>query len=58
MELVQTIMNDPLEVPERYVQKLMHNFIDYEPRRTYHAMVKYLDDVVGNLTTAIKQCGL
>ena len=50
------LIHDPLEVPQRYTEKF--KFIDYEPRRTYHAMVKYLDDVVGNLTTALKQRGL
>ena len=50
------LIHDPLEVPDRYLDKF--KFIDFEPRRTYHAMVKYLDDVVGNLTAALKQQGL
>ena len=50
------LLHDPLEVPERYLEKF--KFIDYKPRQIYHAMMKYLDDVVGNLTSALKQRGL
>ena len=50
------IVHSPYEVPDRYLQKF--NFIDYKPRQTYSAMVKYLDDVVGNLTSALKKVGL
>ena len=47
------LVHDPLEVPARYFNKF--DFIDDLQRRQYHAMVKYLDDVVGNLTTALKK---
>ena len=50
------IVHAPYEVPERYLEKF--SFIDYKPRQTYAAMVKYLDDVVGNLTAALKQRGM
>ena len=50
------IVHAPLEVPDRYVQKF--SFIDDQNRQYYHAMVKYLDDVVGNLTTALKRRGM
>ena len=33
----------------------MYNFIDDATRRKYHAMVKYLDDVLGNVTDALKK---
>ena len=50
------IVHSPYEVPDSYLEKF--SFIDYKPRQIYAAMVKYLDDVVGNLTTALKQHGL
>ena len=50
------LVHSPLEVPDRYVQKF--SFIDDEKRQMYHAMVKYLDDVMGNLTTALKKRGM
>ena len=50
------LMHRPLEVPDRYVQKF--SFIDDKNRQYYHAMVKYLDDVVGNLTTALRKRGM
>ena len=50
------LIHDPLQVPDRYLEKF--SFIDYKPRQTYAAMVKYLDDIVGNLTAALKQRGL
>ena len=50
------IVHAPYEVPDRYLEKF--SFIDDKSRQVYAAMVKYLDDVVGNLTTALKQRGL
>ena len=50
------IAHDPLEVPKDYYD--MFNFIDVKDRRKYHAMVKYLDDIVGNMTEALKKHGL
>ena len=47
------LVHAPLQVPKRYLDR--YSFIDDETRRQYHAMVKYLDDVVGNLTTALKR---
>ena len=50
------IVHSSYEVPDSYLEKF--SFIDYKPRQMYVAMVKYLDNVVGNLTTALKQRGL
>ena len=50
------IVHAPYEVPDRYLKKF--SFIDDQSRQVYTAMVKYLDDIVGNLTTALKQRGL
>ena len=50
------IAHRPLQVPDRYAQKF--NFIDDQNRQFYHAMVEYVDEVVGNLTKALKKRGL
>ena len=50
------IVHSPYQVPDRYLEKF--SFIDFKPRQIYAAMVKYLDDVVGNLTAALKKKGL
>ena len=50
------IVHAPYQVPDNYLEKF--SFIDDKDRQIYAAMVKYLDDVVGNLTTALKQRGL
>ena len=50
------IVHSPHQVPNDYSEKF--SFIGYRPRQVYTAMVKCLDDVVGNLTTALKQHGL
>ena len=50
------IAHRPLQVPDRYAQRF--SFIDDENRQYYHAMVNYLDEVVGNLTAALKKQGL
>ena len=50
------IVHMPYQVPERYLKKF--NYIDNELRQVYHAMVNYLDDVVGELIQALKTKGL
>ena len=50
------IVHGPLQVPDRYAEKF--DFIDDHGRQFYHAMVKYLDDVVGNFTAALKKRGM
>ena len=46
----------PYQVRDEYLKKF--NFIDHELRQVYHAMVNYLDDVVGELVNALKAKGL
>ena len=50
--------HDPYQVPDSYYNRF--NFIDTYLRRIYHAMVTYVDDVVGELVNALKQkaCGI
>ena len=50
------IVHTPLQVPDDYLNKF--KFIDDKDRQIYHAMVNYLDDVVGDLTDALKKRGL
>ena len=50
------IAHRPLQVPDRYAQKF--SFIDDQNRQYYHAMIEYLDEVVGNVTKALKQHNL
>ncbi|XP_065828565.1 arylsulfatase B-like [Oscarella lobularis] len=50
------IVHAPLQVPSEYEKKF--GFIDDETRRIYHAMVNYLDDVVGNVTNLLEQKGM
>ena len=50
------IVHKPYEVPAKYLDKF--NFIDEPYRRVYHAMVNYLDDVVGEVVSALKDKGL
>ena len=49
------IAHRPLQVPDNYAKKF--NFIDNQKRQIYHAMVTYLDDVVGNMTEILKRRG-
>ena len=48
--------HDPYQVPESYLNRF--SFIDYYLRRIYHAMVTYVDDVVGDSVEALKQKGM
>lgn len=50
------IVHMPYEVPQEYLDKF--DFIDNRLRQVYHAMVNYLDDVVGELVDALKTKGL
>ena len=50
------IVHTPLQVPKSYLLKF--NFIDNEDRRSYHAMVNYLDDVIGEVVDALKNKGM
>ena len=50
------IAHTPLQVPDSYLNKF--SFINDHDRQYYHAMVNYLDDVVGNLTNALKKRGM
>ena len=47
------IAHEPLQVPAAYEKKFA--FIDNHDRRIYHAMVNYLDDVVGQMETLLKK---
>ena len=50
------IVHMPYQVPEKYLKKF--DFIDNQLRQVYHAMVNYLDDVVGELIETLKTKGL
>ena len=54
------IVHEPLQVPEIYYNRF--NFMaktDYlHNRQTYHAMVNFLDGVIGNITKALKAKGM
>ena len=50
------IVHTPLQVPDDYIKKF--DFIDDKDRQIYHAMVNYLDDVVGEVVKALKDKGL
>ena len=50
------IVHKPYQVPEKYLK--MFDFIDNDLRKVYHAMVKYLDIVVGEVVDSLKQKGL
>ena len=47
------IVHKPYQVPDKYLN--MFSFINDSLRQYYHAMVNYLDDVVGELTRALKK---
>ena len=50
------IVHTPLQVPQSYLDKF--SFITNRDRQYYHAMVTYLDDVVGELVSALKARGM
>lgn len=50
------IVHTPLQVPDSYLKKF--SFIDNSDRQYYHAMVNYLDDVVGELISTLKSKGM
>ena len=50
------IVHTPLQVPYSYLAKF--SFIDNNDRKYYHAMVNYLDDVVGELVSTLKNKGM
>ena len=50
------IVHKPYQVPDEYLK--MFDFIDNDLRQVYHAMVKYLDDVVGEIVDALKKKNL
>ena len=49
-------IHEPYEVPNFYLNKF--SFVDIEVRQYYVAMVNHIDDVVGNLTAALKAKGM
>ena len=60
-------MHEPLQVPAEYYEAFdfmeknpagAHVYQNISTRQTYAAMVKYMDDVVGNLTAALKAKGM
>lgn len=48
--------HDPYEVPDQYMKQF--DFIDYYYRQIYHAMVTYVDGVVGEIVAALKKANL
>ena len=50
------IVHTPLQVPNSYLTKF--SFIDNSDRKYYHAMVNYLNDVVGELVDTLKKKGM
>ena len=48
--------HDPYQVPDSYLKRF--KFIDNYYRRVYQAMVTYVDDVIGELVTALKKKGM
>lgn len=53
------VAHEPLHVPQTYYEKFAFIENDYENhRRIYASMVHFLDDVVGNVTDALKANGM
>ena len=50
------IVHTPFQVPDSYLNEF--SFIDDKDSKIYHAMVNYLDDVVGELVDALKKKGM
>jgi len=51
------LVHYPLQAPEAY-QKKFAFITDSDNRRTYHAMVNFLDDQIANITTQFKDKGM
>ena len=47
------LVHAPLEVPDSYLKKF--SFIDNKDRQIYHAMVNYMDDIIGEMISALKK---
>ena len=53
------IVHEPLQVPDVYFHKFDFMTDDFQNhRQTYHAMVNFMDDVVGNITAILKAKGM
>ena len=52
------IAHEPLEVPQRYVDKFAWIGQDSKPRMMYAAMVSYVDDLVGRVVAALQAKGM
>ena len=50
------IVHTPLEVPDSYLTQF--DFIDNDDRQHYTAMVKYIDDVIGELVDSLTDKGM
>ena len=50
------LVHAPLEVPDSYLKKF--SFIDNKVRQTYQAMVNYMDDIIGDMVSALKNKGM
>lgn len=48
----------PLEAPEEYFAPPHPGYTDFQPRITYNAMARALDEGMGNVTDAIRAAGL
>ena len=51
------LVHEPLQVPTVYLQRFERLITDNSNRLWYSAMVAMLDDVVGNVTQALKDAG-
>lgn len=51
-------IHSPYQVPQSYYNMAPFASIDQHNRRTYHAMVKHVDDTVGRLVAALKSTGM
>lgn len=58
MTYASHLVHEPLQVPTVYLDRLAPIITDNDNRLMYHAMVHCLDDVVGNVTAALRQAQL
>mmetsp|Transcript_13788 Transcript_13788/g.50210 ORF Transcript_13788/g.50210 Transcript_13788/m.50210 type:complete len:561 (+) Transcript_13788:81-1763(+) len=49
-------VHSPLEVPKQYWDRF--DFIDTPARRDYHALVTFMDEMIGNVTNALRDKGM